>query len=134
MQNHFLGVAEEVGWDLERQIEVLEQFFRDYGVGSRLDDHLASYGLRPDLAFHRQALRDRMLAFVSVVRAEGALSRTLQRAMREVAVARALEKAREEAEAAAKREVVSARSERGPAKRSLFGWLWRRKPSVSPTP
>lgn len=118
----FDRVAEELGWDLDRQIDVLEGFFEDYGVGGRVEDFLRGRGLSPGIRFHRQALRDALLACVDAVGAHGALSHVLQRALnaaaQQAAQARAAEAAREAA--AAKRDEAPRRTRR------LLGWIRRR--------
>lgn len=124
MYDQFMRVAEEVGWDLERQIDVLDEFFSGFGVSVRLDDYLAAHGLALGIRFHREALRDRLLDFVPVIGAQGALTRVLQRALRQAAETAARERAEAAAQAAAERKVAEAGAQVG--RRSLLGWLRRR--------
>ncbi len=128
MDNQFFRVAEEVDWDLERQIEVLDGFFSGFGVSATLDDYLAEHGLALGLRFHRAPLRDRMLAFVHKIGAQGALTRVLQRTLREAAELAARERV---AAAGAAQEAERAPMRPARPRRSLLGWL-RRRPAVPP--
>jgi len=124
----FERVADDLGWDLDRQVDVLEGFFADYGVGGRMEDFLSGRGLRPGMRFHRQALRDALLSCVDALGAQGALSHVLQRAMAEAAREAARQRAAEAA-----RETAAVKSRETPRRRAqLLTWIRRRgRPAVS---
>lgn len=86
MFEQFERVAADLGWDVERQIEVLEDFTIGFGVGSRLEDYLRRQGLgasrRPPL------VRDALLTFIDgLPGSRGAFSHYLQRKLRQAALA-----------------------------------------------
>jgi hypothetical protein len=129
MHSQFLQVADEEGWDLERQIALLDDFFSGFGASARVDDYLAAHGLGFSTRYHRAALRDRLLDLVSLLGAEGALTRMLQRELRHAAEAAARERAEAAAQAAAQRKLTEASSR--VSRRSVLGWLRRRAQGVS---
>jgi len=87
MDNQFMRVAEELDWDVERQIAVLDDFVAGFGVSSRLDAWLAERGMSVHQRFRRGALRDAMLCFIQQLGAAGAFSHYLQRELRRAAEA-----------------------------------------------
>lgn len=96
MRDQFMRVAEELDWDVERQVQVLDDFVAGYGVSSRLDAWLAERGMGVHQRFRRAGLREAMLCFVQELGARGAFSHYLQRELR-----RAAEAARQQAAAEA---------------------------------
>ncbi|MEX0386354.1 hypothetical protein [Spiribacter onubensis] len=82
MQEQFLLIADELGWDLEAQIERLDEFVRVYGAAGRMDAELAGIGLSVRQRLHRESLRDAMLNFIARLGAQGAFSHYLHGQMR----------------------------------------------------
>lgn len=125
MSDQFLRVAEELGWDLEQQIQVLDDFVAGFGVSSRLDAWLAERSLGVHQRFNRTGLRDGMLRFVDELGAAGAFSHYLQRELRQAAEAALAAAAAEQAAAAAP--VAEALAAEPPARRRWGWWPFRRQ-------
>lgn len=79
MQEQFLQVAETLSWDLETQIDRLDEFVRVYGAAGRMDAELSEIGLSVSQSFHREALCTAMLNFIERLGAAGAFSHFLHR-------------------------------------------------------
>lgn len=119
-----MRVAEELGWDLERQVQVLDDFVAGFGVSSRLDAWLAERGMGVHQRFNRSGLREAMLRFVHELGAAGAFSHYLQRELRAAAeAARA---------AAAEAAVLAAEPVPEPPPRGLRGFWPFRRPARPP--
>ncbi|MDR9433275.1 MAG: hypothetical protein RI539_04845 [Spiribacter sp.] len=82
MQQQFIEVAASLDWDLNTQIEQLDEFVRVYGAAGRLDAELAEIGLSLQQRLHREALRDAIMRFIERLGAAGAFSHYLHAQMR----------------------------------------------------
>ena len=82
VQEQFLLIADELGWDLETQIDRLDEFVRVYGAAGRMDAELAEIGLSLRQRLHRESLRDAILRFITRLGAQGAFSHYLHGQMR----------------------------------------------------
>ncbi len=82
MHQQFLQIASELEWDLDTQIERLDEFVRVYGAAGRMDAELSEIGLAVQQRLHREALREAMLNFIDRLGAAGAFSHFLQRQLR----------------------------------------------------
>ena len=79
MEEQFFRVAEELGWDVEQQIAVLEEFVGRFGAAGQLDDYLARRGLDGRHPRLRAATRDALLEFLATLGgAQGHVGRYLQ--------------------------------------------------------
>lgn len=79
MQEQFLQTAETLSWDIETQIDRLDEFVRAYGAAGRMDAELSEIGLSVSQSFHREALCRAMLSFIERLGAAGAFSHFLHR-------------------------------------------------------
>jgi len=77
VRQQFIEIGEALGWDLNAQIEQLDEFVRLYGAAGRLDAELAEIGLAMQQPLHREALREAMMRFIERLGAAGAFSRYL---------------------------------------------------------
>jgi len=110
VQEQFLQTAEALLWDLETQIDRLDEFVRAYGAAGRMDAELSEVGLSVSQSFHREALCGAMLRFIERLGAAGAFSHFLHRQLQH--------------ESAASSEALQPRTRAGSASR--VGALMRR--------
>lgn len=82
MRQQFIEIGEVLGWDLNAQIDQLDEFVRLYGAAGRLDAELAEIGLSMQQPLHREALREAMMRFIERLGAAGAFSRYLHDQLR----------------------------------------------------
>jgi hypothetical protein len=129
----FMTIADELGWDVERQIEVLEEFVDGFGASGRLEDCLRMRGVNPARLAGTALLRDTVLDFVESLGCRGVFSHFLQRKLREAAEAARADVHGPAAEAPAAprtdtRPPRSAPSTDGkPRRRGVLAWLRRRQ-------
>ncbi len=122
MQEQFLLIADELGWDLEAQIERLDEFVRVYGAAGRMDAELAEIGLSLRQRLHRESLRDAMLRFIARLGAQGAFSHYLHGQMRRAREAVAPTAPTE----AARSPAVTDAGERRGLRRAIRRWMTAR--------
>ncbi|MCS4502650.1 hypothetical protein KBTX_00169 [wastewater metagenome] len=97
VDEQFLRVAEELGWDINSQIAKLEEFAELFGMSARLDMHLERRGVTGSARRDLKLVRNVYLEFVESMGNRGAMNHFLRNEMRLAAeAARAAEQAARE--------------------------------------
>lgn len=97
VDEQFMRVAEDLGWDIGRQIAKLEEFAELFGMSAPLEEYLDRRGVTGSARRDLKLVRNVYLEFVESMGNRGAMNHFLRNEMRRAAeAARAAEQAARE--------------------------------------
>ncbi|WP_018718178.1 hypothetical protein [Arhodomonas aquaeolei] len=97
VDEQFLRVAEELGWDINRQVAKLEAFAEIFGTSAPMEEYLDRRGVTGSARRDLKLVRNVYLEFVESIGNRGAMNHFLRNEMRLAAeAARAAEQAARE--------------------------------------